>query len=66
VDRTSLTSQVFFGAALGIIAQVLLVVGVVFYAMPWMRLALLDMARELAEFDVPGRFFRFFGARKCA
>jgi len=32
-----------------------LAIGVIFYVLPWMGLELLDTARAVAEFDVPGR-----------
>jgi hypothetical protein len=58
-DRTwialVLTVQVFVGAFLGIAAQAFLAVGVIFYIMPWIGLGLLDTAREVADFDLPGR-----------
>jgi hypothetical protein len=50
-----LTSQVFLGALLGIAAQAFLAVGVIFYIMPWIGLGLLDTARDVAAFDLPGR-----------
>jgi hypothetical protein len=58
-DRTwlalVLTCQVFVGAFLGIAAQFVLAVGVIFYVLPWMGLELLETARAVAEFDLPGR-----------
>jgi hypothetical protein len=58
-DRTwlavVLTLQVFVGAGLGIAAQVVLAVGVIFYIMPWMGVELLDAANDVADFDLPGR-----------
>jgi hypothetical protein len=58
-DRTwlalVLTCQVFVGAFLGIAAQFVLAVGVIFYVLPWMGLELLDTARAVAEFDLPMR-----------
>jgi len=60
-DRTwlalVLTCQVFLGALLGIAAQAqfTLAIGVIFYVLPWMGLELLDTARAVAEFDLPGR-----------
>jgi hypothetical protein len=58
-DRTwlalVLTCQVFVGAFLGIAAQLLLAVGVIFHVLPWMRLELLDTARAVAKFDLPMR-----------
>jgi hypothetical protein len=58
-DRTWLAlvlrCQVFLGAFLGIAAQFVLAVGVIFYVLPWMGLELLETARAVAEFDVPMR-----------
>ena len=58
-DRTwlapVLTSQVFIGAFLGIAAQFVLAIGVIFYVLPWMGLELLDTAGTVAEFDLPMR-----------
>jgi hypothetical protein len=50
-----LTSQVFLGALLGVAAQAFLAVGVIFYIMPWIGLGLLDTARDVADFDLPGK-----------
>src|SRR6266478_8130331 len=50
-----LTCQVFVGAFLGITAQFVLAIGVIFYVLPWMGLELLETARVVAEFDLPGR-----------
>jgi hypothetical protein len=50
-----LTCQVFLGAFLGIAAQFVLAIGVIFYVLPWMGLELLDTARVVAEFDLPMR-----------
>src|SRR6267154_5899584 len=56
-DRTwlalVLTCQVFLGAFLGIAAQFVLAIGVIFYVLPWIGLELLDTARAVAEFDLP-------------
>jgi hypothetical protein len=58
-DRTWLAlvlmCQVFVGAFLGIAAQFVLAVGVIFYVLPWMGLELLDTTRAVAEFDLPMR-----------
>ena len=58
-DRTwlalVLTCQVFAGALLGIAAQFVLAVGVIFYVLPWIGLELLETARAVAEFDLPMR-----------
>jgi hypothetical protein len=50
-----LTCQVFVGAFLGIAAQFVLAIGVIFYVLPWIGLELLDTARAVADFDLPGR-----------
>jgi hypothetical protein len=56
-----LTLQVAVGAALGVAAQALLAVGVIRYAMPWLGLNLLDMARAVAVFNLPLRTWQLFG-----
>jgi hypothetical protein len=48
------------GALLGIAVQAFLAVGVIFYIMPWIGLGLLDTARDVADFDLPGRVLRLF------
>jgi hypothetical protein len=63
-----LTLQIFVGAGLGIAAQVVLAVGVIFYLMPWIGLGLLDTTRVVADFDLPGQVAvaavgRFIAAR---
>jgi hypothetical protein len=55
-----LTVQVFGGALLGIAAQGVLAIGVIFYVLPWMGLELLDTARAVAEFDLPMRALRLW------
>jgi hypothetical protein len=63
-DRTCfalvLTSQVFVGAFLGIAAQFVLAIGVIFYVLPWMGLELLDTAHAMAEYDLPMRVLRLW------
>jgi hypothetical protein len=63
-DRTwlalVLTCQVFAGAFLGIAAQFVSAVGVIFYVLPWIGLELLDTARAVAEFDLPMRVLRLW------
>ena len=49
------------GAALGISAQVYLVVMVIGHVMPSFGLELLDMARGVAAFNLPARVWQFFG-----
>jgi hypothetical protein len=55
------TAQIAAGAALGIAAQVLLVVVVIGYVMPFFGLELLDMARDVAAFNLPARVAQLFG-----
>jgi hypothetical protein len=58
---TVLTAQVAAGAALGIAAQVLLVAVIIGYVMPFFGLELLDMARDMAAFNVPARVGELLG-----
>jgi hypothetical protein len=55
-----LTVQMFAGAGLGIAAQGLLAWGLIFHALPWIGLDLLDMARAVAAFDIPMRIGQLF------
>jgi len=55
-----LTLQVFIGALLGIAAQAVLAVGVIFYLMPLLGLGLLDLARDVAAFNLPLRVGQLF------
>jgi hypothetical protein len=50
-----LTAQIFLGALLGIAAQALLAIGIIGYAMPWLGLRVLDIARDVADFNLPER-----------
>ncbi|WP_139020661.1 hypothetical protein [Bradyrhizobium sp. ORS 285] len=50
-----LTVQTFLGAFLGLAAQVLLAVGIVGYAMPWLGFHILEAARSVANLDLPER-----------
>jgi hypothetical protein len=52
---TVLTLQLVGGAILGIVVQFTLVYAVFWHVMPWMGLELLDMARALAAWDLPGK-----------
>jgi len=58
---TVLSAQVAAGAALGIAAQAFLVVIIIGYVMPFFGLELLDMAREVAAFNLPARVAQLFG-----
>jgi hypothetical protein len=58
---TVLTAQVAVGAALGIAAQVVLVVVIIGYVMPFFGLELLDIARDVAAFNLPARVGQLFG-----
>jgi hypothetical protein len=55
-----LTVQMFAGAGLGIAAQAFLAWGLIFHLMPAIGLDLLDMARCVAAFDLPGRVGQLF------
>jgi hypothetical protein len=58
-DRTwialVLTVQTFLGVVLGIAAQALLAIGIIGYALPWLGLHILDVARDIADFNLPER-----------
>jgi len=58
---TVLTFQAAAGAALGIAAQVFLVVVIIGYVMPFFGLELLGMARDVAAFNLPARVGQQFG-----
>jgi hypothetical protein len=58
---TVLTAQVAAGAALGIAAQAFLVIVIIGYIMPSFGLELLDIAREVAAFNLPARVGQLFG-----
>jgi hypothetical protein len=58
---TVLTAQVATGAALGIAVQALLAIVIIDYVMPFFGLELLDMAREVAAFNLPARVGHLFG-----
>jgi hypothetical protein len=52
---TVLTLQLVGGAILGIFVQFALIYVVFWHVMPWLGLELLDMARAVAAFDLPGK-----------
>jgi hypothetical protein len=52
--------QVFIGAFLGIAAQFVFGVGVIFFVLPWIGLGLLDTARAVSDFDLPGCVLRLW------
>jgi hypothetical protein len=58
---TVLTARAAVGAARGIAAQVFLVVFIIGYVMPFFGLELLDMARDVAAFNLPSRVEQLFG-----
>jgi len=58
---TVLTAQVAAGAALGIAAQVFLVVVIIGYIMPWVGADLLGIARDVVAFNLPARVGHLFG-----
>ena len=57
----ALTTQIAAGAVLGIAAQVLLVVVIIGYFMPWFGADLLDKAKDVSAFNLPARVGQFFG-----
>jgi hypothetical protein len=57
---TFLTAQIAAGAVLGIAAQVSLVVAIIGYVMPFFGLEFLDMARDVAAFNLPARVGQLF------
>ena len=59
---TVLTAQVAAGAVLGIAAQVFLVVVIIGYVMPLFGLELLDMSRDVADFNLPVQVRHLLGA----
>jgi hypothetical protein len=58
---TVLTFQVASGAALGIAAQVLLVVVIIGYVLPWFGPDLLGIAEAVAAFNLPARVGQLLG-----
>jgi hypothetical protein len=56
-----LTLQAAGGIVVGIGAQALLVVALIFYAMPAVGLGLLDLARGVAAFNLPGQILNLLG-----
>ena len=58
---TVLTAQIAAGAALGIPAQVFLVWVIIGHVMSFFGLELLDMARDVADFNFPARVAHLFG-----
>jgi hypothetical protein len=58
---TILTLQTVGGAILGIAAQGLLFWVIIFYVPPFFGLGLLDLARDLAAFNLPAQVAQLFG-----
>jgi hypothetical protein len=56
-----MTTQVLLGTVLGIAAQLFLIVVIIGYVMPFFGLELLDMARDVAAFNLPARVGQLFG-----
>ena len=52
---TVLTLQLVGGAILGIVVQFAVIYAVFGYVMRWLGLELLDMAREVVAWDLPGK-----------
>ncbi len=55
-----LTAQNAGGAFLGALAQVVVVILMVVYVMPWLGFGLLDLAQSVAELDFPMRIIELF------
>jgi hypothetical protein len=62
---TVLTLQLVGGALLGIVVQFALIYVVFWHVMPWLGLELLDMARAVAAFDLPGKLIAWLGPAIC-
>ncbi|WP_315754713.1 MULTISPECIES: hypothetical protein [unclassified Bradyrhizobium] len=52
-----LTAQTFVGATLGVAAQILLLLGIVGYVMPWLGLHILGVSRGVADLNLPERLW---------
>jgi len=50
----------FAGVGLGIVAQGFLALVIIHYAIPLLGLDLLDMARAVADFDLPMQLWQIF------
>ncbi len=55
-----LTAQIFFGTGLGVAAQAVLAIGVIGYGLPWLGFHILDVARDIADFNLPERVWGLF------
>jgi hypothetical protein len=55
-----LTAQVAVGVILGVMAQAFLALGLIGYVMPWLAIGLLDLARYIADLDLPMRAWQLF------
>jgi hypothetical protein len=56
-----LTGQLAIGGLLGVVVQALLVFGIIGHLLPLLGLGLLDMARDVAAFNLPARVGQLFG-----
>jgi hypothetical protein len=61
LDRHSPNSPGCDRAALGIAVQALLAIVIIDYVMPFFGLELLDMARDVATYNLPARVGQLFG-----
>jgi hypothetical protein len=55
-----LTAQFFVGGGLGLAAQVVLSIGVIGYALPWLGFHILHVTRDLADLNLPERAWALF------
>jgi hypothetical protein len=55
-----LTAQIFLGVCLGIAAQAVLAIAIIGYWLPWLGFHILDVARDIADFNLPERVWALF------
>jgi len=53
-----LAAQTVIGAFFLLLAQAILLVGIIGYIMPWLGWGILDLVRTVAAFNLPSRLFR--------
>ena len=56
-----LESALAVGFFLGVVIQALQTAGMIGFAMPWLGLELLDVARDVATFNLPARMGQLLG-----
>jgi len=48
-----LTAQTFVGILLGVAAQAILAIDIIGYVLPWLGLHILNVARDITDFNLP-------------